>query len=158
MDIFSQKKMLLRLVVVLALLNVALIVFFAFKGERYDERKRGYRDVSGILEKELELNKKQVRQIDSLRAGFLQSEKVLAKTIRAERDSMNQLMFNKNTNDTLVLALARRVAENDYKMELLRIEQAKSFKSICTPAQRDKFEGLVKEIRDYFRPDNQPKK
>lgn len=41
-------------------------------------------------------------------------------------------------------------------MELLRFEQAKELKSICNDKQQEKFEKLVKEIRDYFRPDNQP--
>ena len=52
--------------------------------------------------------------------------------------------------------LAKRVSEYEYKMELLRYEQAQQFKSICTPEQREKFEALVKEIRDYFKPNNQP--
>lgn len=41
-------------------------------------------------------------------------------------------------------------------MELLRFEQAKEMKLICNAEQQEKFEKLVKEIRDYFRPDNQP--
>ena len=41
-------------------------------------------------------------------------------------------------------------------MEFIRIAQAKELKSICNKEQLQKFETLVKEIRDYFRPDNQP--
>jgi hypothetical protein len=34
----------------------------------------------------------------------------------------------------------------------------KELKAVCSPNNSKKFEDLVKEIRDYFRPDNQPKK
>ena len=78
--------------------------------------------------------------------------------VRNERDSMNTVMFNKNNNEELVKSLAKRISDNEYQMELLRFDQAKEFKSICTPEQLEKFEGLIKEIRDYFRPDNQPPK
>ena len=71
---------------------------------------------------------------------------------------MNELIFNKDTDSTLVKALAKRVADNEYQMELYRLEQAQQLKAICTPEQLKKFNGLVKEIRDYFRPDNQPKR
>ncbi len=115
------------------------------------------RDASSILEKELELSKTQVLQIKKLRTDFFSKEKVLEKIIRSERDSMNNLMFNEITDDILINQLAKRVSENEFQMELLRINQAKELKSICTPNQLEKFGGLVKEIRDYFKPENQPK-
>ena len=39
-----------------------------------------------------------------------------------------------------------------------RYEQAKELKKICTPEQMEKFETLVLEIRDYFKPDKPTKK
>jgi hypothetical protein len=38
------------------------------------------------------------------------------------------------------------------------LEQAQQLKTICTPQQLEKFDKLVIEIRDYFRPDNRPPK
>jgi ribosome biogenesis GTPase A len=67
-------------------------------------------------------------------------------------------MFNKSINDTLILSLAKRVSQNEYKMELLRFEQAKKFKTLCTPEQLEKFNDLVIEIRDYFKPEKEPKR
>jgi Spy/CpxP family protein refolding chaperone len=65
---------------------------------------------------------------------------------------MNALMFNKLTDEAVVKALARGIAESEYQMELLRLEQAQNLKAICTPEQLEQFEALVKEIRDYFKP------
>ena len=80
----------------------------------------------------------------------------LKKTIKDYKDEMNEKMFNKNTDETKIKLLAKQIADAEYQMELLRFEQAKELKLICNAEQQEKFEKLVKEIRDYFRPDNQP--
>jgi Spy/CpxP family protein refolding chaperone len=162
MDIFAQKKFLVRIVVVLAILNVFSIGAFFWKqnlGRKEPPLFRGgdNRDVSGILKQELDLTNEQVAQLQKIRADFFEKEQLLARRIRDKRDSMNETMFNKITDEDLLKNLARGVAEGEYQMELLRIDQAQQVKAVCTHEQVEKFEGLVREIRDYFRPDNRPK-
>ena len=162
MDIFTQKKILVRVVIFLVLLNLFSMGSFLLKdcsrknqsAEQFNKNK----DVSAILKKELNLTEKQVVQIKNLRSGFFVKEQELVKKIKAERDSMNAVMFTNAANEELVKALAKRVADNEYKMELLRFQQAQELKAICSEEQLLKFGKLIKEIRDYFRPDNQPKK
>ncbi len=161
MDIFTQRKLLSRAVVILVLLNTCVICFVLWKTTNGKHEpglfpKAEFRDVSGILKTELDLNDTQVEQIKQLRADFFEKEKNLTKQIRNERDSMNQEMFNKSTNDELVKLLAKNISDNEYKMEMLRYEQSQQLKAICTTEQLKKFETLVLQIRDYFRPDNQP--
>ena len=162
MDIFTQKKLLIRIVILLAFLNLFLIGYLLytdiFRKPPPQSSEKGYRDVSEILKRELNLSKEQVDQIRVLRSSYFETEEALAAVIKSERDSINMIMFNKSTDEELVRSLARRVADNDYKMELLRFEQAQKLKSICTPEQLEKFESLIIEIRDYFRSDNQPKR
>jgi hypothetical protein len=162
MDIFTQKKLLIRIVILLTMLNLFLIGLFLLKDIVRKPPPPGktndYRDVSDILKRELNLSKEQVDKIRILRSSYFETEEALATVIKGQRDSINMIMFNKSTNEDLVRSLARRVADNDYKMELLRFEQAQKLKSICTPGQLDKFEGMIIEIRDYFRQDNKPKR
>jgi Spy/CpxP family protein refolding chaperone len=161
MDIFTQKKKLVRIVIILMLVNV--IIIGAYLWNDYSHKPpppncpNNIKEVSEVLKKELNLTDKQVEQINQLRTSFFVKEEALVKIIREERDSMNLAMFNKSIDEELVKSLARKVAENEYQMEMLRFQQAQDFKSICTPEQLEKFNGLVIEIRDYFRPDNQPK-
>jgi Spy/CpxP family protein refolding chaperone len=159
MDIFTQKKNLVRIVIALMLLNLIVIGAFLwmnfFHNPSPPKHENEFSDVSEVLKKELNLTAQQVEQIKSLRADFLVKEQELVKIIRSERDSMNVAMFNKTINEELVKSLARKVADNEYKMEMLRFQQAQDFKAVCTPAQLEKFNRLVIEIRDYFRPDNQ---
>jgi Spy/CpxP family protein refolding chaperone len=160
MDIFTQKKYLIRIVILLTLLNLLLMGFFLWKDFFHKPPRNGnsedFRDVSDILRRELNLSKEQVDHIRILRTSYFETEKKLADIIKSERDSMNLIMFNINTDEERVRSLARKVAENDYKMELLRLEQAQEFKNVCTPEQLQKFEGLVLEIRDYFKQDIKP--
>jgi Spy/CpxP family protein refolding chaperone len=104
------------------------------------------------LKEELQLSPKQVSQLIDLREDFFLKESKLKKVIKSQRDSMNELMFNAQTDTGLVKAIAKRVSENEFKMEMLRFDQAKTLKTICTPLQMKKFEVLVIDIRDYFKP------
>lgn len=161
MDIFAQKKLLIRIIIVLGVLNLLSIGVFLWKDVFPPPRQapvasEDKRDVSSILETELNLTKEQAEAIRSLRADYMAREKELVEAIRSERDSMNTEMFSGTTREEVVRSLARRIADNEYKMELLRFDQAKMLKSICTPGQVEKFNRLVREMRDYFKPDNKP--
>ena len=164
MDIFTQNKNLIRVIVVLISLNIVSIGFFIFKEMKplneplLFPKNEAYKDVSGILKKELNLTNKQVTQFDEIRKRNFEKQAALKEIIREDKDAMNEEMFNKNTNETKIKLLATKVCENEYKMELLRFQQAKELKAVCNDKQLDKFEDLVIEIRDYFRPDNQPKR
>ncbi len=158
MDIFTQKKWLIRSLVFLAILNISSIsfVFWNRISETRDNRHRKDKEVNVIadlLKKELNLTETQTHQLEKIRADFFEKEEVLAQEIREKRDSMNMIMFNQDTNDTLIQLLAKSVADGEYQMELLRFQQAQSLKEICTMEQKKKFQYLVIEIRDYFRPE-----
>lgn len=163
MDIFQQNKMLYRLVVVMLIVNViviGLLVYFRMDSSGGQTRGGRQKDsptakqLSLVLKKELDLTDTQTREIERIRQSFFEKERVLAAEIKEKRDSMNLLMFNKEENDRLVVQLARGVAEREFDMELLRMQQAKSFRQVCTPTQLNKLQTLVKEIRDYFKPAN----
>lgn len=164
MDIFSQNKLLIRTILVLVVLNLGSITFFTVKEIRSRRvpllfpKNEAYKDVSKILKKELNLTNQQVIRFDEIRKRNFEKQSEIKKIIRDEKDAMNIEMFNKNSDDDKIKLLARQVSENEYKMELLRYYQAKELKAVCKPEQLDKFQDLVIEIRDYFRPDNQPNK
>jgi Spy/CpxP family protein refolding chaperone len=162
MDIFTQKKLLMRIVILVTALNILLIGALLWKDFFHrpprPENQYNLPEVSSILQRELNLSENQVQQIKNIRNDFFRKEKEVEETIRFERDSINATMFNQNTDEKHIKSLARRVADNEYKMELLRFDQALELKTICTPEQLRKFEGLIKEIRDFFRQDDKPKR
>lgn len=164
MDIFTQQKLLIRTVIVLVVLNLVSIGFFVLKEIRPHRepllfpKNESYKDVSRILKEELNLSEQQVAEFDEIRSRNFEKQSKLKKMIHHLKDAMNTEMFNKDTNDEKIKSLAKQIVQNEYKMEMLRFDQAKELKAVCKPEQLEKFENLVKEIRDYFKPDNQPDK
>jgi Spy/CpxP family protein refolding chaperone len=172
MDIFTQKKLLVRIVVLLAVINVFSLGVFLGKdifrkpppqqrlndNQSNDNRSKDNNDVLTILERELNLTEKQSEEFKRIRSEFPAKEKVTREMLNKERDSLNAEAFKKNPDEELIKSLARKIADNEYKVELQRYEQAKEMKSVCTPEQQEKFEILIKEIRDYLRDNKQPKK
>lgn len=163
MDIFSQNKVLIRLVVILTVLNIGVISFFSYRAVQHREHPGDGpppppQDITEVLKQELKLTPQQVKQFKDLRASFHVKEREIHERIKAGRDSMNTEMFNKNTNMNWVKAIAKRVSENEFQMELLRIEQSTELKKICTAEQIERFEELVIEIRDYFKPKDKPRR
>jgi Spy/CpxP family protein refolding chaperone len=156
MDVLKQNKLLFKLIIFLVLMNVAIVVFLVVPKphEQFDGRRpdRNINEISGVLKDELQLTPKQIDQLKTLREDFFMKESKLRKIIKSQRDSMNEFMFNAQTDTVLVKSIAKRVSENEFKMEMLRFEQAKTLKTICTPDQMKKFESLVIDIRDYFKP------
>jgi periplasmic protein CpxP/Spy len=163
MEIFKQKRVLIRIILLLSFLDLLLLGAFFWKEVVHrppppDSPGIEHHTISSLLRQELKLSDQQVEQLKNLRSDFMEKEKVLSEKIRQERDSMNGSMFNKTTDEAQVIFLAHAIAEHEFQMEMMRFEQAKKFKSICTPEQLAKFENLVKEVRDYFKPDDKPKK
>jgi Spy/CpxP family protein refolding chaperone len=166
MDIFSENKLLIRLIIALVLLNTGLVGYVFWQNnanhpealERKPIDKADFQYVSNVLKRELNLTEIQVKQFQALREDFFKMERVLTMKIRGERDSMNVVMFNKQTDPSLIDTLARRIAAHEYEMEMFRFAQAQQLRKICTPEQMEKFETLVLEIRDYFKPDKPTRK
>ena len=84
MDIFAQKKLLVRLFVILVAVNLISLGFFVFKDyfrkpppPPQNNNVIENKDVSDILKKELNLTEKQTEQIKQIRANFPEKEKVL---------------------------------------------------------------------------------
>lgn len=109
-------------------------------------------ELSEVLKNELGLSARQTDSLKIIRADFFDKEKILSENTRMKRDSMNLFMFSENSNDSLLVKLATEVSANEYKMELLRIEQAAQLRNIFTDLQLKKLNGVIKEIRDYLKP------
>jgi Spy/CpxP family protein refolding chaperone len=158
MDIFTQKKLLVRIVLVMVVLNCLLIGALLWKDFFHKpprpENGTEIRDVSRILERELKLTPDQVNVIRKIRDDFSKKEQETEAKIKFARDSMNSIMFSAKVDDELVKSLARRVAENEFNMEIIRLEQANAIKAVCSKEQLEKFESLIRELRDYLKAGN----
>jgi len=154
MDIFTRSRLLLRIVFVLLFFNLAATGFMWFNNKDVTDRqpKRGKENVNRIMKEKLHLSREQQDSVFNLREDFARKEEILRQLIKSERDSMNLLMFRADTDKNGLKRLARRVAENEYQMELYRIEQAQQLMNIFTKEQLAEFQNLVINIRDLLQP------
>ncbi len=179
MDIFLQKKLLIRVIILLTMLNVVSIGIFLWKDFFSDANKivaehhhqdknkndkeenfpsnklqneQETRELGEILERELSLSKGQVAQIQVLRSKYYNKEKELFKRMKSKKKELTKEIFNRKTNDTLVKSLIKDVSVLEYEKEMIRFEQIQELKTLCTPAQLSKFEDLMEEMKSYFTP------
>ena len=155
MDIFTRNKFLLRIILVLIFLNLFSIGYLWWqKSEGPEDRqpRKGKDNPKQILKEKLHLRREQETAIVQLRADFSGKEEAINQVIKSQRDSMNRMMFHTDVDTASLKKIARRVAENEYLMELYRIDQAQKLKGICTPEQIKEFEHLVINIRDFLQP------
>lgn len=154
MDIFSRNKFLVRIIIVLIMLNLlstGALWWNTMEGPGGRQPRKGPGSTQ-ILKDKLRLTKEQEGTIFKIREDFAQKEESLNQLIRSQRDSMNAVMFNPGTDVGYLKKIALRVADNEYRMELLRIEQAQKLKEICTEEQLKEFQHLIINIRDFFQP------
>ena len=88
----------------------------------------------------------------AIRHKFFQEESRIRELVRAERDSMNEVIFSDSVNVNQANGMAIRISNYMYEMESLRIRQAQELMTICNLDQRKKFKQLNREIKDYFKP------
>lgn len=160
MDIFSKSKYQARIIIILLAINVFTIVFWGIQLKASDEDAKPRRDAKDamlILKNKLNLTAQQEEKFSLIREDFFKKEQALSSLIKQQRDSMNAIMFNEKTDLQLVKDIAKRVSDNNYKMEIYRVEQSQQLKEICTSEQLKKFEELVREIKDYFKPEKKKK-
>ena len=155
MDIFSKNKFLVRVIFILIFLNLLSTGYLWFnmnKRPNRDQPKQEKGSTTNLLKDKLRLTEQQVKEINRIRDDFTRKEESLILMIRAQRDSMNVAMFNQRTDTLYLKRIARQLVENQYLMELYRIEQAQQFKNVCTKEQLTDFQNIVIDIRDFFQP------
>lgn len=163
MDIFSQNKLLIRTVLFLVVLNLGSITFFTLREMRQHSEGQNHsnnlkkRELSDILKKELNLTNHQVAEFEEIREQNASKKQEFKQIINQDKELLNQQMFYRNSNDEKLLALAKKIGDNEYRIELSKINQSKQLKAVCNDNQLEKLEDLMIEIQDYFRPDNHTK-
>lgn len=155
MDSSTGKNLLTKILILVLILNSAVMLHLLWQNNQLRNHKKDRHNKRGIallLKEKLDLKDDQVAQIDAIRREFLKKEELLSVIIKAQRDSMNEIMFSDKCDTIVVKKLAWRVAENEYKMERYRINQAIQLQKILDSEQLSKLRTYVKDIRDYFKP------
>lgn len=146
----------MKLVLLLLFLNfisTAYLIWIRSDNHQDRQQKRRKEQSVEFLRDQLKLTNDQVQFLQGMREKYAREEAKIATLTRAQRDSMNRMMFSAESDTARLRLLAGRVAANAYRMEMLRVQQAEEFKKCCTPGQLDSFRNLMVQIRDFFQPE-----
>lgn len=151
-DIFTKKSNQKNWIIALVVINLVLLGIIFLKPNNQESRQTDAGKLAETLKKELQLSDAKTNQLKALREQFFELEQPLSKLIRSERDSMNLFMFREAADTLYVKNIARRIAENEYRMELYRLRQSIALNNLLNKVQRQKLAELMKEIKTYFKP------
>lgn len=152
-DIFTQVQQLKKWLIAMILVNLTILGILFFVASHNGKPHPDPSHLAAVLKEELSLTEKQTGELVSIRQNFFKLEEPLSLMIRSQRDSMNIYMFRDDADTLFVREIAGRIAQNEYQMELGRLRQSVALRNILTPQQRLKLSALMKDIKNYFKPE-----
>jgi Spy/CpxP family protein refolding chaperone len=97
------------------------------------------------LEKEVGFSKDQLDQYLSIRKEQMQKVKSLFNDVRDAKKNFYGLIYSDNLSDSLINADADSIARKQKILDMQMLGYFKNIRSICTPAQTQKFDSTIKK-------------
>ena len=159
MDIFSQKKFMIWTITLLVLLNIiSLATLWYQRSERPPQQVRQgeqrQESVTQFLNRELQLADDQKKEFERLRREYVDASTKLNEEIRAAKKSLFDLLAAPAPEKTTIDKLTGEIGTKQAQLDLMLFNHLTALRTLCTPVQRDKFNTILREIRDLMRPQN----
>jgi periplasmic protein CpxP/Spy len=139
-----KNKLLTWLVVLLLVANAATIAFFWLgKTKQPPGPQGGARD---FLVKELNLDAKQQELFSEMVKEHRSSAEQIRPQIRKAKEAFFDLLKQPGISDSMKLAAAKQVSLQTEALDLLTFAHFQKLRSICTPAQQQKFDAVIHDI------------
>jgi Spy/CpxP family protein refolding chaperone len=151
MDWLFQNKIRDWLIAILLVINILTVSILWMQTARTNEPQpqqtgaRGSESVT-LLQKALDLNEGQVKQLDTKRTGHLELTKSYNDRLSALKRQLSEELFKEHPDTTLAHSLTAQIGELQSKVELIRFEYFKELLALCTPEQKAKLRPIVTEL------------
>jgi Spy/CpxP family protein refolding chaperone len=159
MALFSKKKFVLLLVLLLVLLNMASIGMFWFAqspnwNKAYGVRKKGGHvigkdhrpNVRDFLISELAFTDAQISEFDKARQTFFVEMRSVNIKLADRREELYLLLAQHPVDSTRIKEDARKMGELEEYLALLTFYHFMDVRSFCTSAQQEKFDQLIDQL------------
>lgn len=133
---------LVALVLLLALLNIVLLAFIWLRKEPRPPMPPPQGDAREQLIQELDLNTTQVHQFDSLRHIHFNQVNQYKETMRGLKDEL----FNRLKTGAAPDSTAAAIGALQTKIETATFQHFYALRTICTPAQQQKFDAVIQQV------------
>lgn len=143
-----KNKSLIWIIVFLLLTNLAMLTFFIFFNGP-SKKPRGKEDnIATFLQKDISFDSVQMKAYQNLKDGHMQKAKPMFENIRSAKDSFYNLLYTKDTTDSLVLQKAAMIGNNQKELDLSFFQHLKAVRNLCTQEQLPKFDTSFKKVID----------
>jgi protein CpxP len=152
MDYFSKNKISLWIIAILVLLNLftlSTIWYGRFHiPDRFPRREGRPQRQEGlkVLEQKLNLTAEQIKIFEDLRQQHFEKMKPLHHEIFSIRQELMGEAAKTEPDTARIRELTSRIGEKETERERNIFEHFAAMRSVCTPAQREKFEILLREL------------
>jgi periplasmic protein CpxP/Spy len=140
----AKNKLLVWLVAILVIANAATLAIFWLGKKQEPAPSKG--TPKEFLIQQLQLNTQQQAELDVLVKEHRQAAEQLRRKTRAAKESFFDLLKQTNITDSIKKAAAKAVSVNTEELDLLTLNHFQSVRSLCTPEQQKKFDGIIHEV------------
>ncbi len=153
MSSWNNSKILSRLVVVLVIVNILSLLslwLIAFPiGSRTHNKSE---NILRSLQHQLQLSPLQVEKFRSIQMEFRDSMTILEVKMRRAKRAVNHKIFQEELDSAQVAAAAHRVADLEFRKEMMKLNKFRQVQLLLTAEQRPELEKLTHEILRYLNP------
>jgi Spy/CpxP family protein refolding chaperone len=160
MDIFAQKKFMIWTIALLVLLNILSMAALWYHRSglppqtprQADQRQES---VTQFLNRELQLTEGQKKEFDRLRREHVEASTKLNKEIRDAKTALFDLVSASAPGKATIEKLTGEIGVKQAQLDLLLFNHLTTLRNNCTPAQQEKFNTILRDIRALMRPQSQ---
>jgi len=147
MDLLSKNRILTGGIVMLILLNVAVLGTLWWQaGKEPGPPPPGRAGPREFMEKVLQLSGRQKKQFEDLREGYQRESEQIMVQLRGTRRELYDALGTMGSSDTAGVPKTEEIGRLQAKMELLTIRHFQSLRALCDEGQREKFDGLMRDV------------
>ena len=146
----AKNKSLVAVIIFLLITNIAMLVFLLFFNTP-GKRMRGKEDgISTFLKKEVQFDEKQMDAYKTLKEKHIQSLKPVFEEMRTAKDSFYNLLYQAETNDSLVAGKAAAISSKQAFLDVSMLKHFKNVRQLSKPEQLPQFDSLFKTVIQRF--------
>lgn len=159
MENTTKNKLLTWLVVLLLVVNAASIIMFWMGKEKtaspWQEQQQREKPAEFLI-RELQLDAKQQKQLEVLRAEHRDAAVVLRKQLRERKEMFFALIKEPGITDSMKLAAAKPVSNITEKLDLLALDHFIKVRAICNEKQQNKFDKIIEQVTEMISKAGEP--
>ncbi len=145
MSYFTKSRIYIFLIIVLAVLNVGLIVFF-WKGPMSKPGRRGGPfKLEYFLERRLDLTREQMEEYRQLRETHFQELELHLREMRRLKGALFDLVGGE-VNDERKEHILEQIGKTQITIDSLTFAHFESLRKLCNDEQQRKFDGVIKDV------------